>query len=114
MATATRTKHSKLDPVQINQGLTVVYPDQDQPRKSSDEILVDIVAVPGLGANPVYTWKSSNKVDWIRDGNMLRRTVDKARIMVFEYESQWIGRDSVDQKLPTVADQLLRALSRNR
>ena len=115
MAAATRVKHSKLDNVQINQGLTIVYPDPDQPRKSSsDELTVDIIAVPGLGANPVYTWKSHNKVDWIRDGNMLRRTVEKARIMVFEYESQWFGRGSIDQKLSTVADQLLQAMAHAR
>ena len=53
MATATRAKHSKLDHIDINQGLTVIYPDPDQPSKSpSEAIKVDIVAVPGLGASP--------------------------------------------------------------
>ena len=111
MATAPRVKHSKLDHVDINQGLTVVYPDPDQPkRSSSDEIAVDIVAVPGLGASPEWTWRSRNKVDWLRDSNMLPRLVTNARIMIFEYESQWFGKGSINQRLSTVADQLLQAL----
>lgn len=51
MATATRTKHSKLDHVSMTPGLTVIHPDPDQARKSSsDDLKVDIIAVPGLGA----------------------------------------------------------------
>ena len=114
MAAAVRSKHSKLDHVSINQGLTVVYPDPDLPKKSSgDEINVDIVAVPGLGANPEFTWRT-NKVDWLRDSNMLPRYVEKARIMVFEYESQWFGKGSINQRLSIVADQLLQALFHQR
>ena len=115
MTTAARVKHSKLDPVDINQGLTVIYPDPDQPPKSpSEAIKVDIVAVPGLGAHPEFTWKSKNKVDWIRDSNMLPGKVTNARIMIFEYESQWFGRDSINQRLSIVADQLVQALYKRR
>ena len=115
MTTATRVKHSKLDPVDINQGLTVIYPDPDQPPKSpSEAIKVDIVAVPGLGAHPAFTWKSKNKVDWIRDSNMLPGKVTNARIMVFEYESQWVGRGSINQRLSSVADQLVQAFYKRR
>ena len=115
MATATRVKHSKLDHVKINQGLTVVYPDPDQPPTSpSEAIKVDIVAVPGLGANPEFTWKSKNKVDWLRDSNMLPEKLTNARIMVFEYESQWFGRGSINQRLSSVADQLVQALYEKR
>ena len=115
MATATRVKHSKLDHVDINQGLTVVYPDPDQPRKSPSEAIdVDIVAVPGLGANPEWTWKSKNKVDWLGDSNMLPRNITNARIMIFEYESQWFGRGSINQRLSSVADQLVQALYKQR
>lgn len=73
-----------------------------------------IVAVPGLGASPEWTWKSKNKVDWLRDVNMLSRSVPNARIMVFEYESQWFGKGSIDQKLSSVADQLVLALFHTR
>ena len=115
MATATHVKHSKLDAIEINQGLTVVWPDPDQPKKAANEdIEVDIVAVPGLGASPEWTWKSKNKVSWLRDGNMLPRTIPKARIMVFEYESQWFGRGSINQRLSSVADQLVQALFHQR
>ena len=115
MATATRVKHSKLDHIDINQGLTVVYPDPDQPPKSpSEAIQVGIVAVPGLGANPVFTWKSKNKIDWLRDSNMLPVKVTNARIMLFEYESQWFGRGSINQRLSSVADQLVQALYKQR
>ncbi len=114
MATAT-LKRSKLDHVSINQGLTVVHPDPDQPQKSpTEEIAVDIVAVPGLGANPEWTWKSKNKVDWLSDSNMLPRTITNARIMIFEYESQWFGKGSINQRLSSVADQLVQALSTQR
>ena len=115
MATTTRAKHSKFDRVAINQGLTVVHPDPDQPRRvSSDEIAVDIIAVPGLGASPEWTWRSKNKVDWLRDSNMLPRVVTDARIMVFEYESQWFGKGSINQRLSNVADQLVQALFHQR
>lgn len=73
-----------------------------------------IVAVPGLGASPEWTWKSKNKVDWLRDVNMLSRSIQNARIMVFEYESQWFGRGSIDQRLSSVADQLVLALFHSR
>ena len=110
MATATRAQHSKIDRVQINQGLDIVYSGTEKSRKSpGNDTFVDIVAVPGLGANPEYTW-ITQKVDWIRDGNMLQRTVENSRIMVFEYESQWFGNGSIDQSLPTVATQLLQSL----
>ena len=115
IAMATHVKHSKLDHVEINQGLTVVHPDPDQSRKSSTEpVEVDIVAVPGLGASPEWTWKSKNKVDWLADNNMLPRTIANARIMVFEYENQWFGRGSINQRLSNVADQLVHALSDQR
>ena len=115
MATATHVKHSKLDRVAINQGLTVVYPDPDQPRKApTEDIAVDVVAVPGLGASPEWTWRSKNKVDWLSDSNMLPRTITNARIMVFEYESQWFGKGSINQRLSNVADQLVQALSNQR
>lgn len=108
-------KHSKFDRTEFNQGLTVVHPDPDQHGKpSSEEIKVDIIAVPGLGANPVWTWKSKNKVDWLRDSNMLPQRIPNARIMVFEYQSQWLGRGASNQRISYVADQLLMYLSHQR
>ncbi|KAL8792427.1 MAG: hypothetical protein Q9195_004960 [Heterodermia aff. obscurata] len=111
MASATYVKHSKSDYTSTNQGLTIVHPSPDAPKKSpADEPTVDIVAVPGLGANPEWTWKSKNKVNWLQDSNMLPRTVTTARIMVFGYESQWFGKGAIKQRLSTVANQLVQAL----
>ncbi|KAI9783726.1 MAG: hypothetical protein M1816_001207 [Peltula sp. TS41687] len=115
MATTTQTKHSKRDPVQINQGLTIIHPNPDEARKSSnDDNSVDIIAVPGLGANPEWTWKSKTKVDWLRDKNMLVDTIKDARLMVYEYESQWFGKGSVNQRLSNVANGLIHALFHRR
>lgn len=89
-----------------------VYPPHQMVANSKQEH--SIVAVPGLGASPEWTWRSKNKVDWIRDVNMLSRTIPNARIMIFEYESQWFGRGSIDQRLSNVADQLVLALFHSR
>ena len=45
---------------------------------------------------------------------MLPVKVTDARIMVFEYESQWFGRGSINQRLSSVADQIVQALYRQR
>ncbi|KAJ4374896.1 hypothetical protein N0V83_001974 [Neocucurbitaria cava] len=112
MAAATKVQHSKFDPQQINPGLDVVYPNDDQALPKSS-IKVDIVAIPGLGANPEWTWKHE-KVDWLRDPNMLPRKIPNCRISVFQYQSQWFGRGSVNQRIENVANQLLYALDRSR
>ncbi|ORY18174.1 hypothetical protein BCR34DRAFT_554346 [Clohesyomyces aquaticus] len=107
-----KTKHSKLDAVPINLGLEQLYP-PDEPMKPSTKFAFEIIAIPGLGANPEWTWKK-DKVHWLKDGNMLARKVPNARISVFQYQSQWFGRGAVDQKLDNVANQLLYALERSR
>lgn len=45
---------------------------------------------------------------------MLPQVVPQARIMRFGYESQWLGREAIQQRLPLVADQLLRSLMGSR
>ncbi|CAO2653999.1 Nn.00g107320.m01.CDS01 [Neocucurbitaria sp. VM-36] len=112
MAAATRVQHSKFDPQHINPGLDVVYPNDEQASPKSS-IKVDIIAIPGLGANPEWTWKHE-KVDWLRDPNMLARKIPNCRISVFQYQSQWFGRGSVNQRIENVANQLLYALDRSR
>ena len=89
----------------------IVLLDPYQPPKSpSATVKVDIVAVSGLAASPESTRKSRNKVDWLRDSNMLPAKITNARIMVFDYKSQWFGRGSINQRLSSVADQLVQAL----
>ncbi|KAL8920307.1 MAG: hypothetical protein Q9172_004567 [Xanthocarpia lactea] len=115
MAAATQTKHSKLDPVPINPGFTIVHPNPEQSRKSSDHgIAVDIIAVPGLGANPEWTWKSKSRVDWIRDSNMLATAIPHSRIMVYEYESKWFGKGAIDTRLNLLGEKLIRDLYKSR
>lgn len=71
--------------------------------------LLSIVAIHGIGADPDRTW-TRDGVNWLRDEKMLPQAVPQARIMRFGYESQWLGREAIQQRLPLVADQLLRSL----
>ncbi|KAF2492921.1 hypothetical protein BU16DRAFT_93807 [Lophium mytilinum] len=114
MATTTKKVRSKSDHVAINLGLEVLHPRPDEPSKSSTKFDFDIVAIPGLGANPEWTWKYGKTVHWLRDSNMLPKKIPNARISVLHYESQWYGKDPIDQKLENVVDQLLYALERSR
>jgi hypothetical protein len=75
--------------------------------------LISVVAVHGIGADPDRTW-TRDGVNWLRDENMLPQAVPQARIMRFGYESQWLGREAIQQRLPVVADQLLRSLTGSR
>ena len=72
-----------------------------------------IIAIPGLGADPEYTWKK-NKVHWLRDANMLPKKIPHAKISVFQYQSQWFGKGSVDERIDNVATKLLHGLDRSR
>ena len=65
-----------------------------------------IVAIHGIGADADSTWVA-NDMNWLTDANMLPHAVPNARIMRFGYESQWLGKDAIKQRLPLVADQLL-------
>lgn len=99
----------------------------------SNEI-VDIVAVPGLGADPSITWLKRSTLDQeelraaqdsggptfkdgpscIEDSLMLQAELPKSRIMIFQYVSQWWGESAVDQYLHQVAENLARALKNKR
>lgn len=72
-----------------------------------------IIAIPGLGADPEYTWKKE-KVHWLRDANMLPKKIPHAKISVFQYQSQWFGKGSVDERIDNVANKLLHGLDRSR
>ncbi|PGH18658.1 hypothetical protein AJ80_04405 [Polytolypa hystricis UAMH7299] len=62
-----------------------------------------------MGADPDKTW-STNGVNWLKDHDMLPSAIPYVRIMRFGYESAWLGRDAVQQRLPLIAEQLLHAL----
>ena len=68
-----------------------------------------MVAVHGFGANPDWTWVASN-VNWLKDEHMLPHAIPNTRILRFGYESQWLGKDAIQQRLPLIADQLLHGL----
>lgn len=72
-----------------------------------------MIAVHGIGADPDRTWTSGD-VNWLRDENLLPRAIPNSRILRFGYESQWLGRDAIQQRLSLVADQLLRGLMESR
>ncbi|EPS42862.1 hypothetical protein H072_3143 [Dactylellina haptotyla CBS 200.50] len=80
---------------------------------SKSHKVVDIIAVHGIGANPDSTWTKNGK-HWLQDGDMLPAAVPNARILRFAYESQWLGKNMISQKLPDVAESLLRALKQER
>ncbi|USP75075.1 hypothetical protein yc1106_02349 [Curvularia clavata] len=112
MASAAKVQHSKFDAQSFNPGLNVVYPNDEQASlKLSTK--VEIIAIPGLGADPEYTWKK-DKVHWLRDANMLPKKIPHAKISVFQYQSQWFGKGSVDERIDNVANKLLHGLDRSR
>lgn len=41
---------------------------------------------------------------------MLPDSIPKTRIFQFGYESEWFGREAIQQRLPLVAEQLLHGL----
>ena len=72
-----------------------------------------MLAVHGIGAHPDRTWTSGD-VYWLKDEHMLPRAIPQSRILRFGYESQWLGKDAIQQRLSLVADQLLRGLMESR
>jgi hypothetical protein len=83
--------------------------------------LASIVAVHGLGAHPDDSWcKNAGTAEeprwrnWLIEDDMLPAVAPHARIMRYGYESQWFGKEAMQQSATTVAERLLRALKRKR
>jgi hypothetical protein len=83
--------------------------------------LSSIVAIHGLGAHPDESWcanagtrESPRWVNWLEEESMLPAVVPNARIMRYGYQSQWFGKEMMQQSVSTVAERLLRALKRTR
>ncbi|KIN02724.1 hypothetical protein OIDMADRAFT_120076 [Oidiodendron maius Zn] len=49
--------------------------------------VVDIVAIHGLNGHQKKTWTAKNKVNWLRDANMLPANIPNARIMSWGYDA---------------------------
>ncbi len=93
----------------VQQGFKVLY--------AADKPEVDIVAVPGLGANPEESWKSAdpkNDFNWLSGKEGLQRDFPKSRILLYMYESAWVGPLRVKQFLVNIAGTLLYALRNER
>jgi hypothetical protein len=80
-----------------------------------------IVAIHGLGAHPDESWcanagtrESPLWVNWLMEESMLPAVAPNARIMRYGYQSQWFGKEMMQQSVSTVAERLLRALKRTR
>ncbi|KAF1348304.1 hypothetical protein EJ07DRAFT_141923 [Lizonia empirigonia] len=80
--------------------------------------IIDIVAIHGLGAHPDDSWcaqaDSSKWVNWLTEESMLPALALNARIMRYGYQSQWFGKEIMQQNVSIVAEQLLGALRRKR
>ncbi|RPA89570.1 hypothetical protein L873DRAFT_1754902 [Choiromyces venosus 120613-1] len=51
------------------------------------DVVVDIVALHGLGGDRLQTWTHENQACWIRD--FLPKQIPGARVMTFGYNSEW-------------------------
>ncbi|KAF5673263.1 nb-arc domain-containing protein [Fusarium denticulatum] len=105
---------------QIIAGLIKIRP-QDEGLKTyytppqGQDTNIDIVAVHGLGVNPIDTWNHhASKRNWLSDKDMLPSELPDARIMSYCYNSQWIGDNAVKSSLEGVAAKLLRSLGHER
>ncbi|KAK7177812.1 NB-ARC and TPR domain protein [Paraphaeosphaeria sporulosa] len=83
--------------------------------------IIDIVAIHGLGAHPDDSWcknvgtrESPRWANWLEEESMLPVVAPNARVMRYGYQSQWFGKEAMQQSASTVADRLLRALKRKR
>ncbi|KAI0883239.1 uncharacterized protein GGS22DRAFT_168217 [Annulohypoxylon maeteangense] len=93
----------------VQQGIKELYPLD----KQNVEPEIDIVFVPGLGANPEDSWKSeSTGFNWTTDG--LVRDFPRARILLYMYESAWTGSLKVKQFMSNIAMTLLNGLKSKR
>jgi hypothetical protein len=80
-----------------------------------------IVAIHGLGAHPDDSWcvnagtgESPRWVNWLKEETMLPAVAPNARIMRYGYQSQWFGREMMQQSVSSVAERLLINLRRKR
>ncbi|KAK1252185.1 hypothetical protein MKX08_003372 [Trichoderma sp. CBMAI-0020] len=83
--------------------------------KKSISLDVDIVFVPGLGADPIESWKSSNSdFNWMKDETGIQSQFPRARLLLYKYESAYNGGFKVKQDIENLANTLLVALSAKR
>ena len=87
-----------------------VYP--NSARSTTD---MDIIFVPGLGAHPEDSWRCrTTNFNWVSDKEGLARDFPRARILVYMYESTWVGNNKVKQYMDNLATTLLSAVQSSR
>ncbi|KAI6749471.1 hypothetical protein HG530_014885 [Fusarium avenaceum] len=90
----------------VEQGVTQLYPEPNSTRKTD----MDIVFVPGLGAHPVLSFKSTTTdFNWMKEDGICR-DFPNARILLYQSESSWTGTIKVKQFLSNLAQTLLEGL----
>jgi hypothetical protein len=95
----------------VKQGIKQLYPPED----SNTATNIDVVFVPGLGANPEESWKSTRSdFNWASDKHGLPKDYPNARVLLALYESAFHGPLKVDQFLDNIAKGLLHALQSKR
>lgn len=83
--------------------------------KKSGSLDVDIVFVPGLGADPIESWKSNeSNFNWMKDETGIQSQFPRARLLLYKYESAYAGGFKVKQDIENLASTLLVALSAKR
>lgn len=100
----------------VSQGIKQLYPPEID--NAPDEADIDIVLVPGLGAHPEKSWESGSeksKFNWAtdKDGGIIK-DFPKARILLYHYESAWVGDYKVKQFMNNIAHTLLTCLKAKR
>lgn len=73
-----------------------------------------IVAVPGLGAHPVDSWKGKMGFNFLTDEDGLQKDFPKSRILLYKYESAWQGPLKVKANISNIASTLLKGLNNHR
>jgi hypothetical protein len=101
------TAKPKISIDDVQQGIETIYP----PPRSNINPDVDIVFVPGLGADPVRSWKSNTSdFNWMSDKDGIVRDFPKSRILLYQYESAWKGPLKVKQYMGNLGMTLLHGL----
>ncbi|KAK4199784.1 hypothetical protein QBC40DRAFT_254670 [Triangularia verruculosa] len=83
-----------------------------------NDATVDIVAIPGLGANPIKSWmgdeKDEKSFNWLKNKDGLQKDFPKGRIMLYHYASAYRGDFKIRQYMSNIADTMLVSLQQKR
>jgi hypothetical protein len=72
---------------------------------------VDVIAIHGVGAHAIDTWTHRTKdVNWLIDERMLRHDVPNAHVMIYGYESQWKGPETLNTTVTHIAESFVDRL----